>query len=194
MPPSLMEWLVRQNLEKKNGEKAVQAAKAMVEGNHDDSWSQIAYFLLGQAQTLNGDAASSITAYTTAFELPAQTPEGVQSGLELGALLLEKGTPTQAAEVLSKVVEKSREDGQLPQRAKATFLLGRAAELDGDMKSAARYFMSVAILYDDPELSPESLHRAAAAYAELGGDKEKRSALKELAERYPDSSWAKEVE
>jgi TolA-binding protein len=194
MPPSLMEWLVRQNLDRGDGPKAVQAAKAMVAGNHEASWNQIAYFLLGKSQALNGARDLSIRAYDTAFTLPGRTPEGVEAGLELGGLLLESGDGKQAEDVLSRVVERSREDGQLPQRAKATFLLGRASELQADFKSAARYFMSMAILYDDPELSPEALYRAAAAYGKSESAKEQKSAINELKSRYPDSTWAKKSE
>ena len=193
MPPSLMEWLARQNLEKKAGKEAVQAAKALVEGRREASWTQIGYFLLGRAELLNGDRKKSIQAYQTAFELPTKTPEGVQAGLALGELYLDDKQADAASEVLSQVVEKSREDGQLAERARATFLLGRAAELEEDLKSASRYYMSVAILYDDPELSPEALYRAAEAFGKSGATKESQHARNELTKRYPESDWAKKA-
>lgn len=194
MPPSLMEWLVRQNLEQGDGPKAVKAAQAMVAGNHEASWNQIAYFLLGESQALNGAGDASIRAYQTAFEIPGGTPEGLEAGLELGSLLVAAGDGTQAEEVLLQVVERSREDGQLTQRAKATFLLGRASDLQEDYPSAARYFMSMAILYDDPDLSPEALYRAAEAYGRNGNIREQQSAMSELKSRYPESPWAAKTE
>ena len=54
--------------------------------------------------------------------------------------------------------------------------------------------MSVAVLFDDPQWTPQSLYRAGRLFGQLGKKAEQTSAWKELKARYPDSSFAKQVE
>ena len=75
-------------------------------------------------------------------------------------------------------------------RARSYFGLGQAAAARDRSEEAARYFMSVAVLYDDPELTPEALYRAAEAFQKLGRAGDRDKALAELRQRYPQSSWA----
>ena len=51
--------------------------------------------------------------------------------------------------------------------------------------------MSVAVLFEDPALTPECLYRAAEAFGKQGRAGERESTLAELKRRYPDSPWAK---
>ena len=79
-------------------------------------------------------------------------------------------------------------------RARAYFGLGEAAEALGQADKAARHFLSVAVLFDDPEWTPHSLFRAGRLYDGLGKQKERDSAWRELRARYAESSFAKQVE
>ena len=56
---------------------------------------------------------------------------------------------------------------------------------------AARYFMRVAILYDDAQIVPECLYQAGLAFGKSENPEEQRKAFQELLKRYPDSSQAK---
>jgi hypothetical protein len=51
---------------------------------------------------------------------------------------------------------------------------------EGDHESAARAFMAVSVLSDDPVTTPRALSRAAEAYTLAGRDKEAAEARKEL--------------
>jgi TolA-binding protein len=72
--------------------------------------------------------------------------------------------------------------------------LGRAAEIGQNYAQASRYFMSVAILYDDPKLVPEALYRAALSYDRLKRAADRDKAAQELVQRYPQSSWTRKVD
>ena len=72
--------------------------------------------------------------------------------------------------------------------------MGETAEAAGRTEAAARHFLSVAVLFDDPEWTPHSLFRAGRLYDGLGKQKERDSAWQELRARYADSSFAKQVE
>jgi inorganic triphosphatase YgiF len=46
--------------------------------------------------------------------------------------------------------------------------------------------MSVALLYDDPEITPQALSKAARAYALAGMTNEAEQARSQLRQKYPD--------
>jgi TolA-binding protein len=62
-----------------------------------------------------------------------------------------------------------------------------------DFEKAARYFMSVAILYDDGGTTPECLYEAAMAYGSSGNRDAFRKTIEELRQKYPESPWTKKL-
>jgi TolA-binding protein len=68
-----------------------------------------------------------------------------------------------------------------------------AGEIDfarGEFDAAARAFLSVALLYDEPTITPRALERAADAYRRSNNDLEADKALEELRRRFPDYQTA----
>jgi len=69
--------------------------------------------------------------------------------------------------------------------ADARLISGEVFFLEQDYESAARAFMAVSILADDPKVTPRALRRAADSYRRAFKDDEADKALKELSERFP---------
>ncbi len=69
--------------------------------------------------------------------------------------------------------------------AEARLLSGEVLMQRGDYDGAARAFMTISVLYDDPEITPKALDQAAAAYEKSGNDAEAKKALAEREQRYP---------
>jgi TolA-binding protein len=55
----------------------------------------------------------------------------------------------------------------------------------GNFDEAGKAFMGVALLYDDPAITPRALDKAAVAYRQAGKTEEADRLAKELHERYP---------
>jgi TolA-binding protein len=72
--------------------------------------------------------------------------------------------------------------------AQARLASGEVFFLEQDYESAARAFMAVSILVDDPKLTPKALRRAAGAYRRAFKDSEADKALSELSQRFPGSA------
>jgi hypothetical protein len=72
--------------------------------------------------------------------------------------------------------------------AEARLLSGDIHLSSNDPASAARAYMAVAVLTDDPVLTPEALRRAIAAYQSAGNATEAEKARTELAERFPSAA------
>ena len=72
--------------------------------------------------------------------------------------------------------------------AEARFVSGEIYFSEADYESAARAFMSLAVLTDDPEITPRALKRGAESYRRAEKDSEADNALKELGQRFPASA------
>jgi len=70
--------------------------------------------------------------------------------------------------------------------------LGQNAEAAGDLAEANRYYRSVAVLFDDPAITPACLADVVRVATKLGKTKEAAQAQRELKERYPDFKGAQE--
>ena len=55
----------------------------------------------------------------------------------------------------------------------------------GNFDEASKAFMGVALLYDDPAITPRALKKAATAYQRAGKTAEADKVVKQLRERYP---------
>jgi TolA-binding protein len=67
----------------------------------------------------------------------------------------------------------------------ARLLGGEVLMQRGDYDGAARAFATIALLYEDPEVTPKALKRAAEAYKKAGKTMDAKNALAELERRYP---------
>ncbi len=192
--PALVEWAVRRRFDQGQYERTARAAEALAQNAREASWRQIGWHWAGASQTQLGNDQAATGFYEKAVAEKAQTREGAESQLLLAGLDLQAGRAASAAERYAAAAEAAAGDDAAGLRARAYFGLGEAAEAAGQADKAARHFLSVAVLYDDPEWAPHSLFRAGRLYDGLGKQKERDSAWRELRSRYPESSFAQQVE
>ena len=55
----------------------------------------------------------------------------------------------------------------------------------GNFEEASKAFMGVALLYDDPAITPRALKKAATAYQRAGKNAEADKVVRQLKEKYP---------
>ena len=192
--PALVEWVARRRFDQGQYERALQAALALAESAREPSWRQIGWHWAGASQTQLGNDKAALGLYEKAVAEKADTREGAESQLLLAGLELKAGRHEKAAERYAAAAQSATAEDSLDLRVRAYFGLGEAAEAAGQAEKAARHFMSVAVLFDDPEWTPHSLFRAGRLFGQAGQPAEQAGAWKELKDRYPDSSFAKQVE
>jgi tetratricopeptide (TPR) repeat protein len=189
--PQMLQWLAEFKSEKKAHQESLDAARLLVEKNKEPAWQQAGWCLIGRANLGLGDKAKAEEAFRKALDAKANTSFIGETVFRLGELTLAEGKYDDAVKFYKQAAEKANDEAQLGIRARAYIGLAKASKGLGDWASASRYFMSVSILYDDPELVPECFYEAAGALKKQGKDDESRKLLKELRERYPDNEWAK---
>ena len=192
--PALMEWLIRHRFDQEDTPRALKAAEALAAHAAEPSWRQMAWYRAGICRTELGHEQQAIAAFEKAVAQDARTREGAEARLLLAMLELKTGSLARAEEYFAAAAESAMDDDALNLRVRAYFGLGETAEAAGDRDKAARHFMSVAVLYDDPEWTPRALFRAGQLYEKSGNAAAQKSAWDELLERYPESSFARQVE
>ena len=191
--PALVEWAIRQRFDQEDFAGSLAAATALAKHGKEGTWRQIGWHWAGvcQAQLGNDEAASA--AHGSAVGESATTREGTESQLLLAALELKAGRHESAAERFAAAAESAQGEDALDLRVRAYFGLGESAEAAGQYEAAARHYMSVAVLFDDSEWSPHALYRAGLLFGRAGKTSGQASSWKELRERYPESSFARQA-
>jgi TolA-binding protein len=140
--------------------------------------------LLSYAKSLNKlknyhDAIDASNHYLAQAVDPAERAQGflVLSSAQLGANDLDEATKS-AEQGLSLQPE-----GRL--NAEARMLLGDIESARGNYENAARSYMSVALLYEDPEVTPRALEHAYEAFQKAGNEPQATKTLSELKTRFP---------
>jgi len=70
--------------------------------------------------------------------------------------------------------------------AEARLLAGEVQVERGNFEDAGKAFMGVALLYDDPTITPRALQKAAFAYEKAGKQAEAARATEQLRTKYPE--------
>ena len=78
--------------------------------------------------------------------------------------------------------------------ARARLLGGRILYGRGDYEQASKAFMSVSVLYDDPDITPQALRLAADSLEKAGKSAEAIKATEELKSRFPNEAVSKKGE
>lgn len=185
--PDRLAWLAEFQNEQKQPEAAAKAAQALLALKPDKGWVQTAWTVLGRIHRDKGERDPAIRAFGEALATGASTAYGAEAALRLGELLTDAGRFAEAAGHLNDAAARAAPPELIGLRARAYAGLARNAEAQGDVEAALRYYMSVGILFDDPVLVPEALHKSALLLDKAGRAEEARAMREELKTRYPAS-------
>lgn len=194
VPSDLLQWLSEYRFEEKKYAESVAAAQALAGREDNSTWQQVGWTLVGRGLRASGNQAEARDAFVRALEIDAGTAFEGEAALRLGDIAFASKTYEQARDYYERAAGLAMEHETLAVRASAYAGLARSLRALSQFAAAARYFMSVAVLYDDPVLVPECLFEAAAALREIGRQEEALQAARELRSRYPESEWSKRPE
>jgi len=145
--------------------------------------------LITLAESLNAlgkstEALAAAEKYLAAVQDPAPRARGLLSVAEAKRGLKDYDAATKSAEDALEL----QPEGRL--NAAGRMIVAEIEYSRGEFDSAARAFMTVALLYDDAKVTPRALERAAESYRRSNNDAEADKALDELRRRFPDRSTA----
>lgn len=190
LPAALLDWAARWQASQAAWPEALRASRALMAVDTEGPWKAIGGAIAGRSLEALGRADEARAAYAIAVAGGLPTRDVREAALALGRLAEAAKDLDAAQDAYARLAEAASADDELSLRAAATAGLGRVMEARGNDDAASRYFLGVAVLYDDPDLVPDAMRRAAAALGRLGRDAERKAILDELAQRYPDAKGA----
>ena len=187
VPPSVLGWLGEQEYDAKDFDGAERHLTGATEAAGDkppETWLMLARARLTQGK-YDGALAASGKFLAGSSPEPATRAAGLlaQGEAQVG---LKKYDDAQ------KSVDEAQQlqpEGVL--NAKARMLGGRISFDQGKYEAAAKTYLSVSVLYDDVEITPEALKQAAQAFEKAGQNAEAKKASDELKSRFPNYAAAK---
>jgi TolA-binding protein len=189
--PELLEWMAEYYLGRNQFVLADETADTLMARTATDTWKQIAWSIKGKAELGQGRQVMARQAFEKAVGIDIKGAAAAEARLKLGDLCLAAGEMAEAKAEYERAAGMAVADTLLSVRVHAYAGIAKALKAQGNLDGAARHFLSVAVLFDDPVLVPECLDEAAEAFAKAGRKDESDKVVKELLERYPDSVWAK---
>ena len=186
---SWLEWLARRRLAQEAFADAAAVGQSL-ETRSDAAWREIGAYLVGRAHEGAGDRDRAAAAYDRAIAIRGTTRESVDASFRRGQIALQQQDWDAALLHLERAVARASEEDLVEIRARGIYGLGQVAAVREAWGEAARLFMSVGILFEDEEVTPDALYRAAEAFERDGRPAEAARVRNELRERYPESPWA----
>lgn len=179
-------WLSEFQYSRKDFSSAKTAASELLSRNISPAWNQTAATLAGRACTGLCETNAAIAAFQQAADTPVNTKYASEAMLNLGVLLSAEGRHADAVKYLEQAATRAASPELAPVRARAYSALASTAASSGNADLAVKYYMAVALLFEDREIVPGALRKASEILKSLGRDEEADAALEELKQRFPD--------
>jgi len=183
LPAEIVEWLGVDFYNTRDYAAAAKYLTALSKSPNLASVKQDFWFYLGDAQMKLNQPAAAETALQKFLQTTSDAAEKAKALLALGAAKIGAHKPDDAQKIAEEIMSLQPE-GRVNAQAR---LLAGDVEMERDrFEAAGKAFMSVALLYDDPEITPQALAKASKAYEKAGKSDEAQRANNQLHQRYPD--------
>lgn len=181
-PAEVLEWLGIQFYNEKNFQAAEKYLGALRKIDNSANVKPDYLFYLGDAATKLKNTAEAEDAFSKYLQT-AKDPAGkAKVLLALGAVKISAHKPDEAQKIAEQIMALQPE-GKV--NAEARLLAGEVQLERGNFDDAGKAFKGVALLYDDPAITPRALDKAALSYRQAGKTDEADRLSRELRERYP---------
>lgn len=182
VPPEVLEWLGIGYYNEKNFQAAEKYLSALRKIENPGSVKPDFLFYLGDTATKLKNLPEAEDAFSKYLQT-AKDPAGkAKVLLALGAVKISAHKPDEAQKIAEEIMALQPE-GRV--NAEARLLAGEVQLERGNFDDAGKAFKGVALLYDDPAITPRALDKAALAFRQAGKTEEADRLSHELHERYP---------
>ncbi|MEP6698507.1 MAG: tetratricopeptide repeat protein [Verrucomicrobiota bacterium] len=183
VPAEILEWL---GLEYYNEKNFVASEKYLALLGQSESLGSVKpdfWFYLADSESKLKKFSEAEAAYEKYLQVATDPAAKAKTLLALGATKISAHKPDDAQKIAEEIMTLQPE-GRV--NAEARLLAGDVQNERQHFDDAGKAFMGVALLYDDPAITPRALQKAAAAYEKAGKKEESERSLKQLREKYPD--------
>ncbi|MFN2508183.1 MAG: tetratricopeptide repeat protein [Chthoniobacterales bacterium] len=182
IPGEILQWIGIEYYNEKNyaaAEKYLSVlGNAEASNVNPDFW-----FYLADAQSKLGKFTAAEVSYERYLQTATDPAAKVKTLLALGATKIAAHKADDAQKIAEEIMSLQPE-GRV--NAEARLLAGDVQVERGRFEEAGKAFMGVALLYDDPTITPRALQKAASAYEKAGKKAEAAQAVEQLRTKYPE--------
>ncbi len=182
IPVDILQWLGVENYNDKNYPLAKKYLSALGKMNNASNVKPDIWFYLGDTESRLKNFTEAENAYGRYLQTATDPAGKAKVLLALGAAKIGAHKADDAQKIAEEIMTLQPE-GQV--NAEARLLAGDVQVERGRFDEAGKAFMSVALLYDDPAITPRALQKAATAYGRAGKTDEADKAARQLHEKYP---------
>jgi TolA-binding protein len=182
VPAEVLQWLGLEYYNEKNYAVAEKYLTALGKVDNPTNAKPDFWFYLGDAASKQKDFTQAEQAFAKYLETATDPAGKAKVLLALGAAKIGAHKPDDAEKIAAQIMVLQPE-GRV--NAEARLLAGDVQLERGNFDGAGKAFMGVALLYDDPAITPRALEKAALAYRQAGKAEEADKANRELHQRYP---------
>jgi TolA-binding protein len=175
-------WLGVSYFDERNFAGAVKYLELLTKNVEREKFDKGIWLIFGRALTEVQRYPDAATAFNTYLELATEPTDRSQGFLALAKSQLrakEFDPATKSAEQALAL----QPEGKL--NAEARILLGDVEFGRGNFENAAKSYLAVAVLYEDPEVTPRALEHAYRAFREAGNLPQADKTMSELKQRFP---------
>lgn len=188
VPDSLLVWMNLHVRDHGEGDTRRAVAEAMVKDTRRAETRELGHYALAALAAEQGRHAEAARNWRAGLAFESETPESAEARLRLGDALLETGANAEAAEAYGDASRLASRLNLEDLHARALLALGKTHGRMGAWEESARFYLGMAVLYDDPERSPAALHAASEAFDKAGRADDAARAREELRRRYPETA------
>jgi TolA-binding protein len=182
VPPEVLEWLGIGYYNEKNFQAAEKYLSALRKIDNPGNVKPDYLFYLGDTATKLKNLREAEDAFGKYLQTATDPAGKAKVLLALGAVKISAHKPDEAQKIAEEIMALQPE-GRV--NAEARLLAGEVQLERGNFDDAGKAFKGVALLYDDPAITPRALDKAAIAYRQAGKTEEADRLSRELRERYP---------
>jgi len=182
IPGEILEWLGIEYYNEKNYATAEKYLSALGQIDNPPNVKPDFWFYLGDAAAKLKNFAEAEDAFGKYLQIGNDPAGKAKVLLALGAVKIAAHKPDDAQKIAEQIMTLQPE-GRV--NAEARLLAGEVQLERGRFDDAGKAFMGVALLYDDPAITPRALQKAALAYQRAGKADEAERVTRQLREKYP---------
>jgi TolA-binding protein len=182
IPGEILQWLGLEFYNEKNY-AALRSISPVLGTSDTANVNPDFWFYLADAQTKLEKFAAAEASYERYLQTATDPAAKVKTLLALGATKIAAHKADEAQRIAEEIMSLQPE-GRV--NAEARLLAGDVQLERGRFDEAGRAYMGVALLYDDPTITPRALQKAAAAYQKAGKQAEADRATEQLRAKYPE--------
>ena len=175
-------WLGQRYFDSKEFDRSGKFLILLTQNLPRDKFDKGIWLTLGRDQTELQQYPTAVSAITTYLQLATEAPDRAMAFIALSAAQLgakQYDDATKAAEQAMTLQPEGRIN------AEARMAIGDVESGRGNYENAAKSYMSVAVLYEDPDVTPLALEKAYLAFHQSGNEAQANKTLNELRTRFP---------